>query len=145
MAEKHHYGFVDMAPQQPVQPSRILVVEDDRDAADMFVMMLQTFGYEARAAYSSQSALEMAGHSPPDVVLLDIGLPGMDGYEVARRLRQHPHTKEVKIIAVTGYEQATARQRTQEAGFDYHLVKPVDARKLRDLMATLAKQPRSAT
>jgi CheY-like chemotaxis protein len=145
MAEKQRRGFVVMAPQQPVQPSRILVVEDNRDAADMFVMMLQRFGHEAHAAYSSQSALEMAVHYPPDIVLLDIGLSGMDGYEVARHLRQHPQTKEVWVIAMTGYGQDSDRQRTQEAGFDYHVVKPVDSRQLRALLATLTKQSRSAT
>jgi CheY-like chemotaxis protein len=144
MAEKQHRGFVGMAPQPPVQPSRILVVEDNRDAADMFVMMLQTCGYEAQAAYSSQTALEMAVQYPPDIVLLDIGLPGMDGYEVTRHLRQHPQTKEVWVIAITGYGQEADRQRTQEAGFDYYLVKPVERGKLRALLATLAKQPRSA-
>ena len=145
MAENQRRGFVGMAPQPPVQPSRILVVEDNREAADMFVMMLQTCGYEAQAAYSGQTALEMAVPYPPDIVLLDIGLPGMDGYEVARHLRQHPQTKEVWVIAMTGYGQAAACQCTQEAGFDYHLVKPVDMRQLRALLATLAKKPRSAT
>ena len=145
MAEKQHRGFIVMASQQPVQPSRILVVEDNRDAADMFVMMLQTCGYEAHAVYSSQSALEMAVQYQPNFVLLDIGLPGMDGYEVARHLRQHPQTKEVWVIAMTGYGQATDRQCTQEAGFDYHLVKPVERRTLRALLATLTKQPRAAT
>ena len=105
----------------------------------MFVMMLQTFGHEAQAAYSGQSALDMAVEYHPDVVLLDIGLPKMDGYEVARRLREHPQTKEVWIIAVTGYGQESDRHRTQETGFDHHLVKPVNARKLQALLATLAK------
>jgi CheY-like chemotaxis protein/two-component sensor histidine kinase len=125
--------------QQPVQPSRILVVEDNHDAADMLVLMLQTFGHEAHAAYSGQSALEMAVQYQPDVVLLDIGLPEMNGYEVARRLREHPQTNEVWILVMTGYGQESDRQRTQEAGFNYHLVKPVNSRTLRDLLATLAK------
>jgi PAS domain S-box-containing protein len=131
--------------KQPVQPSRILVVDDNIEAADVLVMMLQMFGHEAQAAYSGQTALEMAVQYQPNVVLLDIGLPKMDGYEVARHLRQHPQTKEVWVIALTGYGQDSDRQRTQETGFDYHLVKPVDPRKLRDLLATLAKQLRSAT
>ena len=76
----------------------------------------------------------MAVQYQPDFVLLDIGLPRMDGYEVARHLRQQPQTKEVWVIAMTGYGQDSDRQRTQEAGFDYHLVKPVDSRKLRALL-----------
>jgi CheY-like chemotaxis protein len=131
--------------EQPTQTSRMLVVDDNSDAADMHVMLLQMFGHEAQAAYSSQTALEMAVKYQPNFVLLDIGLPEMDGYEVARHLRQHPQTKDVWIIALSGYGQDSDRQRSQEAGFDYHLVKPVDSRKLRDLLATLAKQPRSAT
>ena len=130
--------------ERPTQPSRMLVVDDNRDAADMHVMLLQMFGHEAQAAYSSQTALEMAVKYQPNFVLLDIGLPEMDGYEVARHLRQHPQTKDVWIIAISGYGQDSDRQRSQEASFDYHLVKPVDSRELRDLLATLAKQSRSA-
>jgi CheY-like chemotaxis protein len=76
--------------------------------------------------------------------LLDIGLPGMDGYEVARQLRQQPQTKDVWLIALTGYGQDSDRQRAQEAGFDHHLVKPVERQKLQNLLATMAKLPRSA-
>ena len=76
-------------------------------------------------------------------MLLDIGLPDIDGYEVARRLRQQPRTKDVKSVAVTGYGQESDRQRSQEAGFNDHLVKPVAPQKLQELLATLAKQSRS--
>jgi CheY-like chemotaxis protein len=130
--------------KQPAQTSRVLVVDDNMDAADMLVMMLQMFGHEVQAAYTGQTALETAVEYQPDVVLLDIGLPDMNGYEVARHLRQQPQTKDVKLIAMTGYGQDSDRQRTQEAGFDHHLVKPADPQKLQDLLATLAKQPRSA-
>ena len=102
--------------KQPAQTSRVLVVDDNRDAADMFVMMLQTFGHEVQAAYSGQTALEMAVEYQPDFVLLDIGLPEMDGYEVARHLRQHPQTKDVWVIAMTGYGQDSDRQRTSRSG-----------------------------
>jgi PAS domain S-box-containing protein len=137
-----------MAPletaEQLALPSRVLVVDDNIDAADMLVMVLQTLGHEVQVAYSGQTALEMAVQYQPDFVLLDIGLPKMDGYEVARLLRQQPQTKDVWLIAMTGYGQDSDRQRTQEAGFDHHLVKPVERRKLQNLLATLAKLPRSA-
>ncbi len=124
--------------KQPAQTSRVLVVDDNVDAADMLVMLLQTFGHEVQAAYNGQTALEIAVQYEPDFVLLDIGLPDMNGYEVARRLRQQPQTKDVRLIAMTGYGQDSDRQRSQEAGFDHHLVKPVDPQKLQDLLATQA-------
>jgi len=129
--------------KQPAQTSRVLVVDDNMDSADMLVMMLQMFGHEVQAAYSGQTALETAVEYQPDFVLLDIGLPDMNGYEVARRLRQQPQTKDVWLVALTGYGQDSDRQRSQEADFDHHLVKPVDPQKLQDLLATRAKQPRA--
>ena len=120
---------------QPAETSRVLVVDDNMDAADMLVMMLQMFGHEVQAAYTGQTALETAVEYQPDVVLLDIGLPDMNGYEVARHLRQQPQTKDVRLIAMTGYGQDSDRQRSQEAGCKHHLVKPVDPRKLQDLPA----------
>jgi len=131
--------------KQPAQTSRVLVVDDNMDSADMLVMLLQMFGHEAKAAYSGQSALETAVEYQPDVVLLDIGLPDMNGYEVARHLRQQPQTKDVRLIAMTGYGQDSDRQRSQAAGCEHHLVKPVDPQKLEDLLATRAKQPRART
>lgn len=81
---------------------------------------------ETRTAFTGQSALDMAVDYQPDFVVLDIGLPDMDGYEVARRLRQFPQLKNLRLIAATGYGQNSDRQRTKEVGFDYHLVKPID-------------------
>ncbi len=130
--------------KQPAQTWRVLVVDDNVDSADSTVMLLQLSGHEVRVAYSGQTALETAVEYQPDFVLLDIGLPEMDGYEVARRLRQYPQLKDVRLIAATGYGQESDRQRTQEAGFDHHLVKPVDVEKLEELMAVLARQSRSA-
>ena len=104
----------------------------------MLVMMLQMFGHEVQAAYSGQTALETAVEYQPDFVLLDIGLPDMCGYEVARRLRRQPQTKDARLIAITGYGQDSDRQCSQKAGFDHHLVKPVDPQKLQDLLATQA-------
>jgi two-component system CheB/CheR fusion protein len=115
------------------------------DSADMLVMLLQMFGHEAQAAYSGQTALETAVVYLPDFVLLDIGLPDMSGYEVARYLRQQPQTKDVRLIAMTGYGQDSDRQRSQEAGCEHHLVKPVDPQKLQDLLGTQAKRSPSRT
>src|SRR4030095_14792844 len=129
--------------KESAQTSRLLVVDDNMDSADMLVMLLQMFGHEAKAAYSGQTALEAAVVYQPDFVLLDIGLPDMNGYEVARHLRQQPETKDVRLIAMTGYGQDSDRQRSQEAGCEHHLVKPVDPQKLQDLLATRAKRPRS--
>ena len=129
--------------KRPAQTSRVLVVDDNMDAADMLVMMLQMFGHEVQAAYTGQTALERAVEYKPDVVLLDIGLPDINGYEVARHLRQQPQTKDVRLIAMTGYGQDSDRQRSEEAGCEHHLVKPVDPQKLQDLLARRVKQPRS--
>ncbi len=120
---------------------RVLVVDDNVDSADSIAMLLQVSGHEVRVVYSGQDALDMAGKYQPDIVLLDIGLPVMDGYEVARRLRKHPELKALKLIAVTGYGQESDRLQSQEAGFDYHLVKPVDAQKLQEVMVAVMKSP----
>jgi len=119
---------------------RVLVVDDNVDSADSIAMLLQVSGHDVRVAYSGPDALERAAEYQPDIVLLDIGLPGMDGYEVARRLRAHTQLEKVKLIAVTGYGQDADRLQSQEAGFDYHLVKPVDAQKLQDLLVELMAQ-----
>ena len=119
---------------------RVLVVDDNVDSADSIAMLLQISGHEVRVAYSGQDALETAAEYLPDIILLDIGLPGIDGYEVARRLRSHAQLERVKLIAVTGYGQEADRLQSQEAGFDYHLVKPVDAQKLQDLLVELMKK-----
>ena len=113
------------------QTSRVLVVDDNVDAADMLVMMLQMFAREVKAAYSGQAALETAVEYQPDFVLLDIGLPDMNGYEVAQHLRRQQRTKNVSLIAITGYGQDSDRKRSEEAGIDIHLVKPVDPKKLK--------------
>ena len=119
---------------------RVLVVDDNIDSADSIAMLLQVSGHDVRVAYSGPDALETAAEYQPDIVLLDIGLPGIDGYEVARRLRSHAQLERVKLIAVTGYGQEADRLHSQEAGFDYHLVKPVDAQKLQDLLVELMAQ-----
>jgi two-component system CheB/CheR fusion protein len=123
---------------------RVLVVDDNVDAANMIAMMLQLFGHQTETVYSAHSALEMAVEYRPDFVVLDIGLPGMDGYEVARRLRQVPELKDIRLIAATGYGQDADRQRSEEAGFDYHLVKPIEPEKLQTVLEMLGRQQHSA-
>jgi signal transduction histidine kinase len=106
-------------------PHRILVVDDNRDAASLTADALARLGHDVRVALDGHSALAMVQEFAPDIVLLDLGLPGMDGYEVARRLRAE-FSHHVEIIAVTGYGQPLDRQRSKEARFESHLVKPVD-------------------
>jgi CheY-like chemotaxis protein len=109
----------------------ILVVDDNEDAADILAETLQRLGYEARVAHDGPSALELAAHFSPAIALLDIGLPVMDGYELAQRLLNAPaHRDHLRLIAVTGYGQAADRQKSKEAGFSAHLVKPVSIEQL---------------
>jgi CheY-like chemotaxis protein len=114
---------------------RILVVDDNRDAVDSLAMMLKLSGNDVEVAYEGASALRIAQSFHPDAVVLDIGLPGMDGYEVARRLRQQAETASALIIAVTGYGQKEDRERAHAAGFDHHLVKPIEVDMLLSLLS----------
>ena len=117
--------------RRPAPSKRLLVVDDNRDAAETLREVLQAYGYVTQVAYDGPSGLEAAKSFHPDVALVDIGLPTMDGYEVARRIRRLPELRTVRLIAVTGYGQASDRRRSAQAGFDYHLVKPVDLAELR--------------
>ena len=101
--------------------------------------LLETVGHQVRMANDGPTALEAARDFLPDVVLLDIGLPGLDGYEVAKRLRQQPVLNGVVLVAVTGYGQDSDRQRSQDAGFDHHLVKPADFAKVQRILAIVAE------
>ncbi len=103
---------------------RLLVVDDNQDAAVSLAMLLQLQGHEVRVAHSGMAALEMTRSYLPHVIFLDIGMPGMDGYEVARRMRQQPGLENVVLAALTGWGQQEDRRRTSEAGFNHHLVKP---------------------
>jgi len=100
----------------------------------MLSEVLQIYGYATRVAYDGISALELAKSFRPDVALVDIGLPAMDGYQLARRLRQMPELRATRLFAVTGYGQLADRMRSAQAGFDRHLVKPVDLEELRCLI-----------
>ena len=112
----------------------VLVVEDNVDAGDTLSLLLRLYGHEVQIARTGPTALEMAAAVRPDVVLLDIGLPGMDGYQVAARLRERPEFKHVVLCALTGFSPSDAdRERQQETGFDYHYVKPVELTTLLEL------------
>ncbi len=113
---------------------RVLVVDDNRDATETMALLLELWGHEVYSALDGPSALAMAAEHRPEIVLLDIGLPGMTGYEVAQRLRDVPGLERALLVAVTGYGQREDRRRTREAGFEHHLVKPVEPEKLRELI-----------
>jgi signal transduction histidine kinase len=121
-------------PDDPGSILRILVVDDGHDAAQMLSMLLRSWSHEVCVAHDGHAAIEQARAFRPQVILLDIGLPLMDGYEVARRIRADLQLQDVRLIALTGYGQAADRQRSQAAGFDLHLVKPVDTAKLAELL-----------
>jgi signal transduction histidine kinase/CheY-like chemotaxis protein len=130
------------APAQDPPPSaadpqslRILVVEDNQDTAESLRIFLEIYGYGVTLAYTGPAGVEAAKALQPDVVLCDIGLPGMNGFEVAKTLRRAPETATARLIAVTGYGQEEDRRRSLEAGFDVHLVKPVDPQKLLEYLA----------
>jgi PAS domain S-box-containing protein len=128
----------DGASRRAATPARrLLVVDDNVASAESLAMMLRLMGNEVCTAHDGPSALGLAATFAPDVVLLDIGMPGMDGYEVARRLRAMSPLKEVVVVAQTGWGQDEDRRRSVEAGFDHHLVKPVDPAALQDLLARL--------
>jgi two-component system CheB/CheR fusion protein len=125
--------------QSTVRSLRLLVVEDNVDAGDSLSLLLRLYGHEVQLARSGPSALEIAGGFRPDVVLLDIGLPGIDGYEVAKRLRERPDFKDVILCALTGFTPSESdRQRQQETGFNHYFIKPVDLKRLFELFATAA-------
>lgn len=113
---------------------RVLVVDNVADAADSCALLLRLWGYEARACYEGRAALEAARAYQPQAVLLDIGVPGMDGFEVLRRLREEPALRHIVFIALTGYANEACRVRAQESGFHHFLVKPVDPDDLRELL-----------
>jgi len=125
-----------VAPTAPKR--RILVVDDNADIADSLTMLLRLEGHEVETAYSATGTFEAVQRMRPEAVFLDIGLPQMDGYEIARRLRADPAAKRVHLIALTGYGQEHDRERAREAGFGAHLVKPADIEAVNQILASLA-------
>jgi two-component system CheB/CheR fusion protein len=114
-----------MTPSK-ASPRRVLIVDDNEDAANSLAMILKLSGHETASVYTAMDALERAVTFRPDVVLLDIGLPGMDGYEVAQKMRELPGLADIRLVAVTGYGRSDDRLRARDAGFDDHLTKPVE-------------------
>jgi CheY-like chemotaxis protein len=125
-----------MATMQSPAALRILVVDDDPDGTAAMAMLLRIYGCEVRVALDGRTALATAFQEPPDVALLDLGMPILDGCELACLLRANPITHSVWLLAVTGYGQDADRRRAAEAGFDHFLLKPVDPQ---DLLAVLAR------
>ncbi len=134
-----------LAATKEAQPKgrslRVLVVDDNVDTVTTLAMLVQESGHEARTAYDGSAVLETALDYRPNVVLLDIGLPGLNGFEVAKRLRQQPALRNAVLVALTGYGRESDRQRSREAGFDHHLVKPGDFGKVLQILATVSELP----
>jgi PAS domain S-box-containing protein len=118
---------------------KIVVADDNKDAVDSLAMMLRALGHEVRTAKDGQEAIEATATFRPDVVLLDIGMPKLNGYEAARRIREEPWGKQVTLIALTGWGQDEYRQRSREAGFDHHLVKPPDSSELLEILSAVSR------
>jgi signal transduction histidine kinase len=126
----------NIAPEAPnVPPLHVLVIDDHVDSARTLGKVLKLWGHHSRVAHSGHAAIEEVAAATTDLVLLDIGLPGMDGYEVARELRKRPNGDDLVIVALTGYGQEEDRRRSRAAGINHHLVKPVDLNDLRELLA----------
>jgi CheY-like chemotaxis protein len=121
------------ATQAP--PRRVLVVDDNQDAAESLALYLGMFGHEVRLAFDGLAAVEAAEQFRPHVALVDIGLPKLNGYDTARRIRAEPWGKNMMLVAVTGWGQDDDVRRAAEAGFDKHLTKPVDPQALAELVA----------
>ena len=118
---------------------RLVVVDDNIDAAQSLAMLLEASGHAVTVFETARAALDMATKLKPDALILDIGLPDMTGYDLARRLRAMPELDGVLLIALTGYGQAGDREESKAAGFDHHLVKPADPRRLEALLGDAAK------
>jgi PAS domain S-box-containing protein len=124
----------------PRRTLRVLVVDDNLDAAKILQLLVRECGHRAYMAHTGPAALAAALDERPDVILLDISLPEWDGYEVAKRVRQEPALHDTVLVAITGYEREADRQRARQAGFDHHLVKPADFRKVREILTAAAEK-----
>jgi CheY-like chemotaxis protein/nitrogen-specific signal transduction histidine kinase len=125
----------------PIDSLQILVVDDERDVADSTALILEASGHRVQIAYSGEDAIELVRRSMPQIVFLDIGLKGMDGYRTAAALRQLPGGKRLRLVAISGYGDDKARLRSQQAGFDHYLVKPITYDQLAELLAAVTSAP----
>ena len=139
MEPEHEADSTKMPGRRTTQTMtrRVLIVDDNQDGAELLDVALQTMGHTTRVAHDGPTALAAVHEFHPDVALIDIGLPILDGYEVARRLRAMFDGGGPKLVAVTGYGGASDRQRAREAGFDGHMVKPIDLTRLAEMIAPM--------
>jgi CheY-like chemotaxis protein len=114
---------------------RVLIVDDNEDAAALTAAVLRELGHDVRTAHTGAAGLDVQAAWPPDAAILDIGLPDMDGYELARRLRAQPENAAATLVALTGYGQNQDREEAQQAGFDHYLVKPADLNEVNEVLA----------
>jgi two-component system CheB/CheR fusion protein len=120
---------------KPLHECRVLIVDDHHDGLATLAMLLELMGAEVHSAASGPEGLRKAEQVRPDVVLLDLAMPGMDGYEVCQKIREQPWGREMILVALSGYGQEDDKRRSRESGFDHHLVKPVGASALQDLLS----------
>ncbi len=132
-----------LVPGSSGTPLRVLVVDDNTDSAHSLGLLLEATGHHVQLAFDGPTAFQTALVFQPKVVLLDIGLPGLDGYEVARRIREQPTLRNIVLVAMTGYGNETDLQRSEAAGFNHHLVKPADFAQVNTILATVAETPTS--
>ena len=116
---------------------RILVVDDNRDTADSLALLINAFGYETKAVYDGQQAIEQAREFLPDMALIDIGMPGLNGYETVEQIRKQRGSAEIVLVAVTGWSRPEDKKRAYECGFDLHVAKPMSPQTLRELLGLL--------
>jgi CheY-like chemotaxis protein len=117
---------------------RILVIDDNKDAANALTRLLRLIGHEVKAVYESQQALAVCIEMNPELVLLDLGMPGVSGYDVCRSIRGRPEFSDIRVVAITGFAQEESRRSSDEAGFDEHFVKPVRLEELERMLDGLA-------
>jgi CheY-like chemotaxis protein/anti-sigma regulatory factor (Ser/Thr protein kinase) len=134
----------DTPPPEAAPSRRILAVDDNVDAVESLAMLLRIQGHDVRVAYEGTTALSLAKEFQPQVVLMDLGMPGLNGYEVARQMRTQPKLEKALLVALTGWGQEEDRRRSREAGFDLHIVKPVEPEELWELLAHPQLDPEQA-
>ena len=138
-SRESHHKRLRGSPYRALR-SRVVIVDDNRDAAIAMSMLIDQLGGSTRIAHDAEGGLAAIEAFEPDIVFLDIGMPGVDGYEACRRIRQHPWLRHLVVVAVTGWGQAQDKQRALDAGFDAHLTKPVDPTALADVLASLPRR-----
>lgn len=116
---------------------RVLIVDDNRDAADALARLVESFGYDTKAVYNGEDAIRETAKFLPDMALIDLEMPGLNGYQTVARMRQRRPAAEIIVVAVTGFTGAEHKQRAYDAGFDLFVVKPMGAKELRDLLGLL--------